>query len=467
MRRLLLLALATLLAVAPAVADASAQPEAATPQEARLRPPVYGSQIHGDQFRNFPDPSIVKVGNRFYAYGTSQVGANPRNIMVMSSPNLWDWDAPALVAVEAMPRTPAWARSLTNGGEFWAPSVVRAAGRYVMYFAGRHKNVSSTRPGWCIGIATSDTPVGPFVPRSTPFFCQVNSTSATPASFSGTPARDRGAIDPQVFRAPNGNLFLYFKALNNLYQLWGVRLSANGLSRSGPGYGLVPIDAHANTWEYSTRLHFTVLENPNMVYNNAPNVARRYLLTYSGGEWQIPSNYGTGYAACTSPLAGCVRLTTQRPWLYSRGDALGPGGASTFTGPDGKPWIAYHTYQRGHTGIGDPVGRRLHVEPLRFGGVTPHLNNRRPTGTITASPGPAAGQVQFQGTADDPDTGRYVRLSLREGGQEFVQVTAGPDGNWSYNYTGQIAGDHTYCAVAFDDNGLSAKSLGCRAVTLT
>jgi hypothetical protein len=465
MRRLLLLALATLLAVAPATADAQGSPEA-TPQEARLRPPVYGSFVHGDQYRNFPDPSILRVGNRFYAYATSQVGTNSRRIMQMSSPNLWDWDAGATAAQEALARTPTWARGLNNGGEFWAPSVVRAGGRYVMYFAARHKNVSSTRPGWCIGIATSDTPAGPFTPRDTPFFCAVNSSSATPASFTNTPAQDRGAIDPQVFRAPNGNLFLYFKALNNLYQLWGVRLSANGLSHTGPGYGLVPIDAHADTWEYSTRLHFTVLENPSMVYNNAPDVARRYLLTYAGGEWQIPSNYGTGYAACTSPLGGCVRLTTSRPWLYSRGDALGPGGASTFTGPDGRPWIAYHTYQRGHTGIGDPVGRRLHVEPLRFGGVTPHLDNRRPTGSIVAdSPGP--GQVHLEGTADDPDTGRPVHLLLRSAGVQVGQATTGTAGSWSAVLSNQTAGDHTYCAVGVDDNGLSNRVLGCDTVTVT
>ncbi len=461
MRRPLLVALTALLAV---LAIAPSPASAATPQEARLRPPVYGSFIHGDQFRNFPDPSIVRVGNRYYAYSTSQTGGSTRRIMVMSSPNLWDWNAPDVAPQEAMTTNPAWARDLPNGGEFWAPSVVRAGGQYVMYFAGRHKNVSSSRPGWCIGIATSDDPLGPFRPRSTPFFCQVNSSSATPASFSGTPAQDRGAIDPQVFRAPNGNLFLYFKALNNLYQLWGVRLSANGLNRVGPGHGLVPINAQANTWEYSTRLHFTVLENPNMVYNDAPGVHRRYLLTYAGGEWQIPSNYGTGYAACSSPLGGCARLTTQRPWLYSRGNSLGPGGASTFTGPDDRPWIAFHTYERGH--VGDIRGRRLHIEPLRFAGVNPRLNNRRPTGTVMWPIGPIPGTVHVSGHADDPDTGRYVRLSIRRDGTQIAQVTAGPDGNWTYNDS-PGAGSYRYCVVAFDDNGLSPRAFPCENLQVT
>jgi hypothetical protein len=470
MRRPLFAAVAALLAalaVGPTPVRAATPTEAATPQEARLRPPVFGTNIHGDGARNFADPSIVRVGGRYYAYSTTQFG-QVRRIMVMSSTNLWDWEFPggATGPTEALARPPAWARDIANGGEFWAPSVIRTAGRYVMYFAARHKSVSAARPGWCIGVATSATPAGPFQPRDTPLFCRLNSSSSTPASFSGSPAQDRGAIDPQVFRAPNGRLFLYFKALNNLYQLWGVRLTANGLNRSGPAYGLVPIDSQARTWEYSTRLHFTVLENPNMVYNPAPGVQRRYLLTYAGGEWQIPGNYGTGYAACTSPLAGCARLTTQRPWLYSRGSNAGPGGASTFTVPLSggrrESWIAYHTWERGHVG----QYRRLHVEPLRFAGVNPRLASRRPTGTIAGS-ALGGGSVSITGTADDPDTGRPVRLSIRRDGTQVATATTGANRSWNPGVlTNQPAGSHVYCARAIDDNGLTPRVIGCVTIAV-
>ena len=461
-RRLLLAALALVAALSAVVPAAGA----ATPQEERLRPPVYGSGIHGDGTRNWADPSIVKVGNTYWAYSTHQTGPSARRMMVMSSDNLWDWSGSGLNAPDpALSRDPNWARSLTNGGAYWAPSVVRAGGRFVMYFAAKHRNVSASRPGWCIGIATSDTPGGPFTPRDTPFFCRVNSSSTTPASFSNSPGQDRGAIDPQVFRAPNGNLYLYFKALDNLRQLWGVRLSANGLSRVGPGHGLVALDSQARTWEYSSRLHFTVLENPNMVYNPAPGVQRRFLLMYAGGEWQVPSNYGEGYAACSTPLSGCARLTTGRPWLVSRGDTAGPGAASTFTGPDGGAWIAYHSYERGH--VMDGNGRRLHVEPLRFAGVNPRLNNRRPTGTVAGN-APGGGAVNFTGTADDPDTGREVELIIRRDGVNIDTAKTGPSGNWNPGQlTGQPLGMHTYCAIAKDDNGLSPRNIGCAQVTVT
>lgn len=463
MRRSILgvvVAFVSLLTLGPSPAGAT------TPQEARLRPPVYGSNIHGDQLRNWADPSIVPYNGRYYAYSTHQTGTYARQIMVMSSPNLWDWNAPALAPQDAMPQTPAWARSLNNGGAFWAPSVVRAGGQFVMYFAARHKNVSSSTPGWCIGIATSANPTGPFHPRSTPFFCRVASNGNTPAGFSGTPGANKGALDPQVFRAPNGNLYLYFKALDNLRQLWGVRLSADGLRHVGPGYGFAPLDSQANTWEYSTRLHFTVMENPGMVFNPTPGANRPYVLLYAGGEWQIPDNYGTGYVACETPLSGCTRLTTDRPWLKSRGANAGPGGASAFIGPGGKPWIAYHTYEAGQIMNGN--GRRLHVEPLRFAAGKPRLDSRRPTGTIRGS-SPGAGEVHLEGTADDPDTGREVVVRIRKDtptGTLVDTVTTNAAGNWEFDDDSRPANDQRYCAMAVDDNGLSDKLLGCQTITV-
>ncbi|HYF45326.1 MAG TPA: family 43 glycosylhydrolase [Acidimicrobiales bacterium] len=453
-------AVLAVLALGPAPASAS------TYQEPRLRPPAYGTGIHGDGTRNFADPSIIRAhgGGRFFAFSTHQTGSAARRIMVMSSDNLWDWSASGHGAPnEALASTPGWARPLSQGGAFWAPSVVRAAGRYVLYFAAKHRNVPADRPGWCIGIATSAALNQQFEPRDTPLFCRVNSTSTTPASFSGSPQVNKGAIDPQVFRAPNGNLFLHFKALDNLRQLWGVRLTDTGLGLSGPGHGLVALESQARTWEYSSRLHFTVLENPSMVFNPTPGVERPYLLLYAGGEWQIPSNYGTGYAACRSPLSGCTRFTSDRPWLRTRGESAGPGGASTFTGPDGTPWIAYHTYRAGH--VLDGSGRRLHVEPLRFARVHPRLNNRKPTGTITGS-SPSSQTVHLEGTADDPDTGRPVSLSIREGGVQFAEATTGSAGNWSIPTFAATPGLHTYCARARDDNGLAPRVIGCVDVTV-
>jgi hypothetical protein len=471
-RRLLLAAAA----VALFAAGALAAPAGASPQEPRLRDAVYGSQINGFQFRNIADPSILVDGGRYYAYGSNQTGSFPLNVSVVDTADFDTWDPGTGVPAprDALPNLPSWARPRSQGGAVWAPSVIRAGGKYNLYFAAKHRNASSSDAGWCIGIATSNNPRGPFTPRQTPFFCQVHGTNQNQSSLSRSPATHKGAIDPQVFRAPNGRLFLYFKALDNVYQLWGVPLTATGRAISGPARGLVPIASNANVWERSSLLGFTVLENPAMVHNNGPGAQRRFVLFYSGGEWQRPvNNYGTGYALCSSPLGPCARQSTTRPWLVTRGQNAGPGAGSVFRGPDGTPWLAYGTFRRDH--VQDGWGRRLHVEPLSFSGPAPHLRRSRPTGTIVASPA-GGGAVDLTGTADDPDTPRAwrragLRVTIRDrnhGNVVVARAMTGALGNWTApQLTGQSLEQHRYCAQGRDDTGLTPANFACVMVTVT
>ena len=466
-RRLPLAALALLLALTAAVPAS-----AGGAQEPRLRGPVYGSFVNGFQYRNIADPSILVDGGRYYAYSTNQTGTFSRNISVVHTADFDQWTPDPSVPAprEVLPQIPAWARPRSNGGAFWAPSVIRAGGRYNLYFAAKHRNASADDAGWCIGIATADDPLGPFTPRATPFFCQVHGTNQSQSTLSTAPASHKGAIDPQVFRAPNGRLFLHFKALDNVYQLWGVPLTSTGRALAGPARGLVPIASNAATWERSSLLGFTILENPAMAYNPTAGVQRRFILFYSGGEWQRPlDNYGTGYALCSSALGPCQRITTSRPWLRTRGSNAGPGAGSVFRGPGGGNWLAYGTYRSDH--VQDGWGRRLHVEPLSYAGPTPHLARRRPTGTIVGS-SPGAGLVDLSGTADDPDTPLAfhragLRVTIREDARIVARATTGAAGNWTApQVSGETPGPHRYCARAPDDTGLTPRNFACVVVVV-
>jgi hypothetical protein len=468
MPRRLLLAAAALVAVT-ALAPASAS---GVPAEPRLRQPVYGSHINGFQLRNIADPSILVDGGTYYAYSTNQTGTFSKNISVVWTDDFDQWtpDTNVPAPKEVLPHPPQWARSRSNGGAFWAPSVIRAGGRYNLYFAAKHRNASSTDPGWCIGIATADSPLGPFTPRQTPFFCQVHGTNQNQSGLSTAPSTHKGAIDPQVFRAPNGRLFLYFKALDNVYQLWGVPLTATGRAFAGAARGLVPIASSARVWERSSLLGFTVLENPAMAWNPTSGVHRRFILFYSGGEWQRPqNNYGTGYALCSTALGPCERMTTGHPWLRSRGTIAGPGAGSIFRGPDGGNWLAYGSYHSSH--VQDGEGRRLHVEPLSYTGPNPHLARRRPTGTISGS-SPGVGLVDLTGSADDPDTPLAwhragLRVTIREDDRIVARATTGAAGNWTAaQVSGETAGNHRYCARTADDTGLTPRNFACVNVTV-
>lgn len=95
----LVLAALVLLTIAPAEA---------APQSPVLREPVYGTDVREAGIRNFPDPAVLRVGERYFAFSSNSTGEGSRNIAVMRSDDLYSWSAPRGDAPtsEALPRPP-------------------------------------------------------------------------------------------------------------------------------------------------------------------------------------------------------------------------------------------------------------------------------------------------------------------------------------------------------------------------
>src|SRR5205823_3736927 len=107
---------------------------------------------------DFPDPFVVRVGDRYYAYATQHGRVA---VQVMRSGDLADWSRPR----EALPELPSWAEA----GHNWAPAVLARQGGYVLYYTVRHR-ASGLQ---CVSVAVTPTPEGPFVDRSAePFIFQ-------------------------------------------------------------------------------------------------------------------------------------------------------------------------------------------------------------------------------------------------------------------------------------------------------
>lgn len=421
-------------------------------QPDRLRAPVALPQAP-----NFPDPTVFWAEGRFNAYATNTLGSSPLRLQVMTSPDLHDWTTP----VEALTGAPPWAHDIDVGGRYWAPTAARFGSTYVLYFAAMHTSAPVTSPAWCVGWATSSSASGPFTPGPRPLLCQVLKHSS-PSPLSSTPrGGDRGVIDPQVYLAPNGATYLHVKALDNPMQLWGMALAADGTSLRTQATGMLRLGAKEPVWEYSPAPdnRFTIAENPTMDHNPHAPRGYQYYLYYSGGDWRTAA-YATGVAACQGPVGPCVRITAREPWLASRGDVRGPGGLSVFRAPGGARWVAYHSWQRG---LPTSNGRRLHVEPLGYRGLTPVLLNRFPTGSIQVTADVST--VTLSGHADDPDTGRPMEVILKEGPDRVAVVTVGSDGRYSVTLDA-APGDHQYCAFVVDDNGLGTRWIGCASTTV-
>jgi beta-xylosidase len=276
--------------------------------------------------RDAPDPFILADGGGYVLYST-QVGF--LNVPVATSPDLRHWSPPR----DALPRLPAWAA----WGHTWAPGLVRLDGRYLLYFAARHQ--PSGRQ--CIGVATSATATGPFVPRATvPLVCQTHLG---------------GSIDPHPFVDTDGTAHLLWKADGNAISqpstLFAQRLAPDGVTLSGQPVGL--LTSHT-AWEQP------LIENPALVATGAS-----YLLLYSGGWWES-AGYAIGYATCASPLGPCAKATIDRPLLASTGNQAGPGGACVITGPAGDHWLAYHAWNPAAIGYDNDGTRSLHFASLTW-----------------------------------------------------------------------------------------------------
>lgn len=253
---------------------------------------------------DFPDPAVLVDGGVTWAYST---GAYYRNLQVSSSTDLAMWTTPA----EAMPKLAKWA----SPGLTWAPSVIRRGATYVMYYTARSTKLGAQ----CIGVAVASSPAGPFVDSSSnPFLCQ---------------QRLGGSIDPQVFAAPNGALYLHWKsddnALGRPTQLWGQQLSGDGRSLVGSAKLLLKQSA---PWQAPT------VEGPAMIANGGS-----YYLFYGANDW-ASAGAAIGYATCSGPLGPCTDRSLAGPWLASHDGGWGPSGPAPFVDAAGVTRLAYHQW---------------------------------------------------------------------------------------------------------------------------
>jgi hypothetical protein len=298
-----------------------------TPSYALPASPAYNA--------DFPDPFIMTDGGKYWAYST---GTNILNLRVMSSPDLVNWTNP----VEPLPVQPRWARS----GSTWAPSVIHIGNSYLMYYTTR--SVAYNRQ--CISVATSSNPAGPFKDTSSgPLVCQ--------ASLGGS-------IDPNVYKAPNGALYLYWKsdgsAIGQVSSIWGRQLASNGKSFANFFQSPTKILTASSPWQNNN------IESPTMTFFGG-----QYYLFYSGNIYDNP-NYGVGYATCTGLLGTCTNQSTAQAWLGNNGNIVGPGAGNVFTDLTGATRLSFHSWMNG---VGYPNGgyRAMWIGGLSYANGVPQL----------------------------------------------------------------------------------------------
>lgn len=266
---------------------------------------------------DFPDPTVLYHGGRYYAFATQ---TDERNVNGAVSTDGLHWRS---TSADALPSLPGWVvpgTPVADDGKTWAPSVIYnpTTKRFVMFYAALDNDYSP--PKHCIGKAVSRTAAGPYRDTSTtPFLCQPDLG---------------GTIDPDVYINPNtGRAFLYVKNAGNAAGLpdyiWVQRLTAT-FAATGPLTRLLAVD---QPWQGRT------IEGPTM-----SKFRGHFFLLYAGNTYTT-RRYAIGYATCRTPYGPCTD-NPANPLIATSGTMRGPGSPAFFTTPRGVHKIVFAAWYR-------------------------------------------------------------------------------------------------------------------------
>jgi beta-xylosidase len=304
---------------------------------------------------NIGDPYVLKYGSKYYMYATSSADG----FYVWESSNMVDWVKGGL-ALNRKDAANEWGK-----GNFWAPEVKYYKGKFYMTYSAISDNGKMK-----IRIAQSDSPLGPFLNWSEPFF------SNDQYSY----------IDADLF-IDGEKVYMYFvkdcseNIINGKHvsQVYVCELSYNLMEFAGyPKLILTP----DQTWEGS---------GDDWQWNEGPFVMKHdnyYYLLYSA-NYYASARYSVGVATSNSPM-GVWTKYANNPVLKQDASlrVSGPGHCMVTSSPDSSEFfIVYHT----HTNFDKPGGNRnMCIDRLNFdNGV---LKVTGPTRT----PQPLPGGIPFR-----------------------------------------------------------------------
>jgi xylan 1,4-beta-xylosidase len=293
---------------------------------------------------DYPDPSIIRVGNDYWATATTSQWAPL--FPILHSRDLVNWK----IVANAMHKRPEW-----SDGSYWAPEIAEHKGRYFIYYTGRKRNGPL-----CVAVATAKRPSGPYTDHG-PMICQ-----------------DAGSIDAVPVTDEKGERYLVWKEDGNSRKLptplWAQKLSDDGTKLIGEQKEILRNDAE---WE------------ANLV--EGPFILRRddyFYMFYSGNACcGRRCNYALGVAR-SKALLGPWEKAPANPILAGNDDWRCPGHGSIVTDPKGRTFLLYHAY---HPKDFVYAGRQALLDEVRWGADGwPSINDGKGPSAQAASPFGAA-----------------------------------------------------------------------------
>ena len=333
---------------------------------------------------DYPDPSVIRVGEDFYA--TATTGGWSPHFPILHSKDLVNWKVIGAVFNEK----PAWAK-----GDFWAPEIIQDKGRFFVYYTARRDDGKDKKGTLCVAVATADKPDGVWRDKGT-LVCQ-----------------EMGSIDAFFIRDETDKPFLIWKEDGN--------------------------DRQKPTWLYAQELDESgtrLLGKPKKLFRNEGSgwenhvVEGSYIIRRNGWFYHFYSgnaccgrscNYALGVAR-SKILLGKWEKNPKNPILAENETWQCPGHGSIVTLADGRDFLLYHAYRNGSNGFN--IGREALLDEIKFENDWATINNGKGASKTANAP--------FQNTKQQSI---FANLS-----DEFNDNTLAPF--WSqtlfYNRTAQV-----------------------------
>ncbi len=283
--------------------------------------------------RNFPDPFVLKVCGRYYAYATDSEEKPTQGTPVfpiLTSTDLVSWHEVGK-AMSAL-GSPYYL--------YWAPEVTICNGQFFLYYAVHNAEEFAAS----IRVAVADSPEGPFID----------------SGHELTRSQTSWAIDPHVFRDQDGQSYLYM-TIEYLDSSTGFVGSGNAVDRLLDPFTLegklTRVTPPSQAWQLyeaqrSTKggIDWYTVEGPTVLQHR-----RKYYEMFSGGCY-YRDNYAISYATSDVPRGpNGLHDTSWQDWQGRTGHAflvqgnqhvLSPGHNSLVLSPNNtEQYIAYHALQ--------------------------------------------------------------------------------------------------------------------------
>jgi len=277
---------------------------------------------------HFPDPTVIEADGTYYAYGTNMNrddGSNDSEellVPILSSTDLVNWTYEG----EAFTSRPGW-----TYGSIWAPDIHYRNGQYAMFYSLSPRPWESGEFG--IGLATADTPTGPFTDHG---------------QILGDNETGGGTIDAYVVEQ-DGTPYMFWGSFQGIYvgeltsDLRDYRMSTQTQVAGDAYEGTIHLER--NGYHYLILSTGTCCGGLDSTYELEVGRATDFTGPYYNQN-------GTDLINRDENNAGVSILTGDE-----RFPAPGHGDVATFS--DGSDWLLYHAYDAQDGGFVDGVPRRV------------------------------------------------------------------------------------------------------------